>query len=410
MKIDVLTIFPRMFDSPFAESIIKRAMDCGALEFQAHDIREFALDKHKTTDDYPFGGGAGMVMKAEPLVTAAEAADSGHHKVLLTPSGRRADQALVKRLSKMDKLMLICGHYEGVDQRVNELVVDEEVSVGDFILSGGEIGAMALVDAVTRLLPGVLGNEDSAQEESFENNLLEYPHYTRPRVFRGLEVPQVLLSGDHGAIARWREERSLEKTAAVRPDMAGLCNVYTALVHYPVMDKKGSVVSTSITPVDLHDIARTSRTYGIKNYFLVSPNRKQNAFILEMLDFWHHGEGRQYNSNRSDALSVAKLAETVEEAVKIITEKEGSEPEIWVTSAQPHASAVSYETARARLRQEPEKPVLILFGTGWGLADTLMEKADLRLAPVNGGSDSFNHLSVRSAAAIMLDRLLGNGR
>ncbi len=410
MRMDVLTIFPAMFESPFGESIVKRAVDGGALTLHTHDIREYADDKHRTTDDYPFGGGAGMVMKPGPVVRAAESVYDGHHRILLTPSGKRADQRVVERLAAMDKLMFICGRYEGVDRRVSELVVDEELSVGDFVISGGEIAAMALIDAVTRLLPGVLGNSDSAADESFSADMLEYPQYTRPRVFRGLEVPEVLVSGNHGAIEEWRREKAREMTLHYRPDLVNGGPVYTALVHYPVVDKHGDRVSTSITPIDIHDIARTCRTYNVKNYFLVSPNPRQNSFVMDMLGFWNGGAGKDYNSNRSEALASVRLVETIEEAREVISEREGDEPEIWVTSARYDVSCISYEKARERLRSQPEKPVLILFGTGWGLDESVLEKACVRLAPVKAAGNGFNHLSVRSAAAIMLDRLLGNGR
>lgn len=219
MKIDILTLFPAMFAGPFEESIISRARQRGLLDIKLWNIRDYALDKHQQVDDYPYGGGAGMVMKADVLCRAINAVRCpGAHLVYLSPQGSRLVQSTVVRLAEKSHLILLCGHYEGIDERVmNE--VDEELSIGDYVLSGGELAAMVVVDAVTRLIPGVLGDETSAQEESFAEGLLEYPHYTRPKTFQGMEVPEVLLSGHHENIRRWRKKLSLERTLVKRPDL-----------------------------------------------------------------------------------------------------------------------------------------------------------------------------------------------
>ncbi len=222
MKVDILTLFPSMFDGPFSESIIKRAVEKGLLETRFHNIRDFAVDKHRTTDDYPYGGGAGMVMKVEPLaacIDAVKAACPNAKVILTTPRGRPFDQHVARELSEEDALVIVCGRYEGVDERIRELFVDYEISIGDFVLTGGELAAMVIVDAVTRLIPGVLGGEDSAALDSFSDGLLEYPQYTRPPEFRGLSVPDVLLSGNHAEISRWRRRQSLKKTLEMRPDL-----------------------------------------------------------------------------------------------------------------------------------------------------------------------------------------------
>jgi tRNA (guanine37-N1)-methyltransferase len=222
MKIDILTLFPPMFDGPFSESIIKRAVGKGLLEICLHNIRDYAVDKHKTADDYPYGGGAGMVMKVEPLAACIEAVKpvGRNAKVILTtPRGRPFNQQTARELSEEDALVIVCGRYEGVDERIKELFVDYEISIGDYVLTGGELAAMVIVDSVTRLIPGVLGSEDSVVVDSFTDELLEYPQYTRPPEFRGLTVPQVLLSGNHGEIARWRRCQSLKKTFETRPDL-----------------------------------------------------------------------------------------------------------------------------------------------------------------------------------------------
>jgi len=223
MRIDILTIFPGMFRGPFEESIVKRAVEKGLVQIFLHDIRDYASDKHRTVDDYPFGGGQGMLMKPEPLFAAVEdvqgQAPERGPVVLLTPQGRLFDQEVAVELARQERLILICGHYEGVDARVHEHLATDEVSIGDYVLSGGELAAMLVVDAVVRQIPGALGSPLSTADDSFAQGLLEYPQYTRPADFRGMKVPEVLLSGNHGEIARWRHQQSLLRTAQRRPDL-----------------------------------------------------------------------------------------------------------------------------------------------------------------------------------------------
>ena len=223
MRIDILTIFPGMFRGPFEESIVKRAVEKELVQIFLHDIRDYASDKHRTVDDYPFGGGQGMLMKPEPLFAAVEdvqgqAAERGPI-VFLTPQGRLFDQKVAVELASHDRLILICGHYEGVDARVHEHLATDEISIGDYVLSGGELAVMVVVDAVVRQIPGVLGSPLSSADDSFTEDLLEYPQYTRPADFRGMNVPEVLLSGNHGEIALWRRQQSLLRTARRRPDL-----------------------------------------------------------------------------------------------------------------------------------------------------------------------------------------------
>jgi len=223
MRFDILTLFPGMFTGPLDESILKRARDEGLIEVALHDLRTWATDRHRTVDDYPFGGGAGMVMKPEPLFAAVEAIRALDPRpatvVLLTPQGRRFDRALVGDLAPRERLLLICGRYEGFDERVREHLADIEVSVADVVVSGGELPALLLLDAVSRQVPGVLGSEASLDEESFEGSLLEYPQYTRPAEFRGWAAPPVLLSGHHADVARWRRQQRLLRTRARRPEL-----------------------------------------------------------------------------------------------------------------------------------------------------------------------------------------------
>ena len=225
LQFDIITIFPNVFVPILNESIIKRAKGKGLVKINLHNLRDFSLDKHKKVDDRPFGGGPGMLMRPEPIFRSVASIKLEAKKnklrskvILLSPQGKKLNQALARKLSKENNLVLICGHYEGIDERVRE-IVDEEISIGDYVLTGGELPAMVLVDSVTRLIPGVLGDKESLSQESFENNLLEYPHYTRPAVYKKMKVPEVLTSGNHVKIAEWRKKKAILKTKEKRPDL-----------------------------------------------------------------------------------------------------------------------------------------------------------------------------------------------
>jgi len=223
MHLHVVTLFPELFASVLETSMLKKGQERGALQFSLHNIRDYATDKHRVTDDTPYGGGQGMVLKPEPVIAAMEAIESGAQRprrVLLCPHGALLTQARAQALAAEDAVVLVCGRYEGIDERVRELgLVDEEVSIGDFVLSGGEVAALVLVEALSRRVPGVVGKSESVERESFVRDRLDYPHYTRPREFRGLAVPEVLLSGNHAAIESWRRARALERTRSRRPDL-----------------------------------------------------------------------------------------------------------------------------------------------------------------------------------------------
>ncbi|MBI2854398.1 MAG: tRNA (guanosine(37)-N1)-methyltransferase TrmD [Chloroflexi bacterium] len=229
MRIDIMTLFPEMFSGVFCQSIIGRAVGRGLVDIRVHDFREYAHDKHHTVDDYPYGGGAGMVLKPEPLFESVEAVlenvegqrvgPVNHRIVLLTPQGQPFTQGIARGLSTCDEVVLICGHYEGVDERVRQHLITNEISIGDYVLTGGELPAMVVTDAICRLIPGVLGASEAAADDSFSNGLLQFPQYTRPPMYRGWSVPEVLLSGNHAEIARWRKEESLKRTRERRPEL-----------------------------------------------------------------------------------------------------------------------------------------------------------------------------------------------
>ena len=224
MKISVMTLFPEIFESYLGESIMKRAIDKDILDVDLYNIRDFSENKHKKVDDYPFGGGAGMVMTPQPIYSTYKKIleDNNIEKarvIYLSPKGKTFDQKMAKSLAKEDNIVFLCGHYEGIDQRIIDLIVTDEISIGDYVLTGGELPALILIDSISRLIPGVLSQNESFEEESFKDNLLEYPHYTRPREFMGMKVPDVLLSGNHKKIEQWRYDESIKITKKRRPDL-----------------------------------------------------------------------------------------------------------------------------------------------------------------------------------------------
>jgi len=220
LHIDILTLFPRMLDGFLAESILGKGVEAGLLSIQVHDLRDWATDKHKRADDRPFGGGAGMVLKPEPVFAAIEQLQKpGCRRIYLTPDGVPLSPALAEELSRQQHLILLSGHYEGIDQRIRDCLVDQEISIGDYVLTNGTLAAAVVIDAAARFIPGVLGEEKSLTSESFTRNLLDFPNYTRPAVYRGMSVPEVLLQGNHGEIEKWRHAQQLEKTRKIRPDL-----------------------------------------------------------------------------------------------------------------------------------------------------------------------------------------------
>ena len=421
LRFTVITIFPQMLDSALGHSILRKAQEKGLIEVDMVDLRNFTTDRHHITDDYPYGGGQGMVMKPEPLVAAIEnirSTRTGARVILLTPRGRVFSQRDAQRLVQKNELVLICGHYEGIDERVKNFV-DEEISIGDYTLSGGEPAANVIIDAVSRLVSGVLGNEDSAADESFVDGLLEYPQYTRPEDFRGMKVPQVLISGDHQRIESWRREKSVEITRERRPDLlAGAtvsmaekarateikASVYVALLHYPVYDKNGQIVTTAVTNMDIHDIARSGCTYGLSGFFVVTPVKALQKLALKIIEHWEIGYGSEYNATRKEALALVRICDTLDDAIIVIERETGLKPTLVATSARATGNRTSFEALRDMVNKEA-RPILILFGTGWGLTETILLQSDFVLEAI-AGRKGYNHLSVRSAAAIILDRLL----
>lgn len=428
MKFDILTIFPEFFESPFSFGIFKKAREKKLIEINTHDFRNFTVDKHRTVDDAPYGGGGGMLMKPEPIGRAIEQVKSGEARslvILTTPGGEPFTDETARELAEYEQLVVICGRYEGIDDRVRDIYVDREISIGDYVLSGGEYAASVIVDSVSRFIPGVLGNVLSPEEESFKEGLLEYPQYTRPESYKGKKIPEVLLSGNHREIAEWRKKESIRKTYLRRPDLLDRARLtlgdmnyikdlkktnppffraYIALIHYPVYNNRLTIINTAFTNLDIHDISRAGTTYGIRKYYLVQPNREQQKLAERVLKHWTDGEGPSFNKSRADALEFVEIKDSLEDAVTDIERIEGQKPRIVVTDARSRNNMIGYRELRERMMKRESEPYLILFGTGWGLAEEILEGADYTLKPVSGYT-GYNHLSVRSAAAIILDRL-----
>jgi tRNA (guanine37-N1)-methyltransferase len=474
MRFTVVTILPELIEPALTAGVVGRAREAGVITVDTVNPRDFTTDRHRTVDDTPYGGGPGMVMKAEPLLAAIAqasarphdgAADPHAHRILLTPAGTPLTQARVRALAALPHLILVCGRYEGIDERVIELAIDEELSIGDYVLSGGELGALVVIDAVSRFVPGVLGEATSVDDESHSAGLLEYPQYTRPlklvvaasapespavgtvtseiaapgtSASSGSEppvaepaavatpvtrdVPAILLSGNHAAIASWRRGQAIERTAGRRPDLLARfvptaadrkllppplrARTHLALVHHPVVDRTGAVITTALTNFDIHDLARSSLTYGLAGYHIVTPITSQRDKAAHIARLWIEDAQGEH---RARALALVRTAESIAAVIDELTAAHGIAPLVVATSARHDSFAAVPRRSPSDLRAEASTnpaPVLILLGTGWGLAEALIPSVSRMLTPIDGAS-AWNHLSVRSAGAVLLDRLFG---
>ncbi len=427
MKYEIITIFPEFFDSVFSCGILSKAREKGLVEINIRNLRDFTEDKHRAVDDKPYGGGEGMVFMPEPLGRAIEASKKGTEKtvvLLASAQGRPFSDRMARELRDFEKIVIVCGRYEGVDERVNELHIDMEVSIGDYIVSGGEYAAAVIADSVSRLIPGVVGNSASTENESLSDGLLSHLQYTRPETYRGVSVPGVLLSGNHEKIEQWRRRGRIENTFRKRPDIldrsslskeetTGLCElqkkeapdygVYVALLHYPVYNRKFEKVASAFTNLDIHDIARACRTYGVRKFFLVNPVAEQRELAGRVLKHWTEGAGAEFNSTRRDAMGLVEIMTGLDEVESEIEKLERIKPEVIATDARFDTDMIGYDELREKI-MTGHRPHLLLLGTGWGLAREVIDGADHILKPVRGYGD-YNHLSVRSAAAAIMDRL-----
>jgi len=465
MKFTVVTILPELIEPALAAGVVGRAREAGVIAVDTVNPRDFTTDRHRTVDDTPYGGGPGMVMKVEPLLAAIEQAAGGSvaapggspagpgpregagsgpgvpgpaegaggsygagraHRILVTPAGTPLTQARVRELAALSHVVLVCGRYEGIDERVIEAAIDEQLSIGDYVLSGGELAALVMIDAIARYVPGVLGEASSVDDESHSAGLLEYPQYTRPLALAGAAeervVPAILTSGNHAAIAAWRRRQAIERTALRRPDLFARfrptaadrkllppplhARTHLALVHHPVVDRTGAVITTALTNFDIHDLARSSLTYGLAGYHIVTPITSQRDKAAHIAKLWIDDAQGEH---RARALALVRTAASIEAVIAELAAAHGIAPVVVATSARADSFAAIPRRSPSALHAEASvnpAPLLILLGTGWGLAEALIPSVSRMLAPIEGASD-WNHLSVRSAGAVVLDRLFG---
>lgn len=347
-------------------------------------------------------------------------------KIFFSPQGEKLDQRalmqLTQKIRACGNLLLVAARYEGMDARVEQEYADATISIGDFVLMGGDLPAMMLLEGMLRLIPGVIGKEESVREDSFTGPFLDYPEYTEPVEWHGNKVPDIVRSGNHGAIAQWRQEQAAQKTVlnhfawmrtqpmTVKQKKLASSYIpshYFALLHADVLvGSQKTPGVTSVTSLDIHDIARSSATYGIKQFFIVTPLADQKKIVQTLLNFWQKGVGVEYNPSRHEAVKAVQIQDTLDNAIAEITQKEGVAPLLIATSAQKHAHERPISFWDQGVVWQQKRPILFIFGTGQGLTEEIIQRSDFLLNPVEGLS-GFNHLSVRSAAAIVLDRWLG---
>lgn len=428
MRFHLVTLFPEFFDSPLQTALMGRAREQGLVSFSFHDPRSFSQNKHRHVDDRPYGGGPGMVMQGEPVAAALRSIEQPGRILLLSPGGRPLTQGWARELARERDITLVCGRYEGLDARLEQFFPLEPVSVGEAVLNGGETAALAVLEAVARLVPGFMGKEESSEEESFSHGLLEYPHYTRPERLEGLSVPSVLLGGDHAAIARWRRIEALRATLTMRPDLLEnaplnaddarllaemprksiACNLSFCLLHYPVMLDAKKSGTASLTNLDIHDISRISRSYAMGSFYVATPLEDQRRLLEDILRHWTTGAGSRNKPDRAQALGRVHPVPSLEAAIEHLGRTSGQEVRLVASSATwPEGKQLLPPAPPATVRQWcREGPVLLCLGTAQGLAPEVLERCHARIRPLR--FLGYNHLSVRSAAAILADRILGD--
>jgi len=427
MRISIVTLFPSLYDPFLNTSLVHRAIEAGHVAFSVENLFNYCAPKERI-DSPTFGHSAGMLIKPEVIQKAIEQQEAVHgssHKIFFSPHGKKLDQALLKKLVKnfQDKkhIMLLPARYEGMDARVEDCYADELISIGDYVLMGGDLPAMVLIEGLLRLIPGVIGKQESVEEESFSGPFVDHPEFTAPVEWKGCQVPEVIRSGNHAEIVAWRRKAAAGRTVfhhfewlrshVIKKEDIALASSFTPhhyviLMHSQVMLEQGREGTSSVTSLDIHDIARSAATYGIKKYFIVTPLADQQKIVRKLLEFWQTEVGAEYNPQRFEALKSVMLVSTIDEAMHEIEQQEAKKPLLIATSAKQHENVPSITYFDQEKVWEPRRPVVFIFGTARGLAPSLIEKCDFLLGPLKGFS-TFNHLSVRSAAAIIFDRWFG---
>jgi len=436
----IITAFPSLYAEFFSISLVRLAQERGLIKFNMIKFSDQCQPK-EPIDEPTVGPGPGMILKPSVVASAIEKAQQSHgrgYTIFFTPQGKVLDQQLLVSIAanvcsaehsneveasveKDSHIVLVCSRYEGCDTRVENFYADLRLSLGDYVLMGGDLPAQVFLEGFLRLIPGIVGNKESVIQDSFGAELLDHDEFGLPVEWQGFLVPEILRSGDHGKIKKWREDNALSKTILRRFDWFRknvsseslikqaynkIPSHYVALMHGEVLVKSGEVGTTSVTSIDLHDIARTSQSYGIEQFFAVTPLVDQTEIVKTFMEFWSSEAGNKFNSTRSRSTSCLVLAKTFDEVCAQITEKEGCEPLVITTSARAVSGLQAIDFYDQEVVWSQNRPVLFVFGTGQGLAPSILERGDYLLPPVRGMTN-YNHLSVRSAVAIILDRWMG---
>ena len=427
MIFNVLTVFRELYMSPLKYGIVSKAIKTKKIKINLYSYGDFLKEKERI-DDSQYGGDSGMVITYDKASRAIDKIKENNPEttiVFLSPKGKLLNNKLAIELSKKRNITLVSGRYEGFDQRLIDNYADLELSIGDYILSGGDISALAVIDSVSRMIDGVVGKRESVIKETFQNSLLKNSVYTRPVSFKKNRVPKVLSSGNHKKINEFNRSSSLNLTLNRREDLLEKANIniqerdelkkikvknnnsniYLALVHYPIQNKKGEIIKTSLTNLDIQDIARSCKTYGIKKYYITHPVKEQRKLAESVINYWEDSEINRTENTKHDAIKLIEVTKSIKDAIKSIRLIHNKKPKIVATDARIMHNMVNYPELKETIELE-DSPFLILFGTGWGLTKEVLQNADYILKPV-GGYDNYNHLSVRSAVAIILDRLFG---
>ena len=427
MDISVITVFPNLYTEFFQTSLLKRAREQIKINFNVRAFSSFCAPKEHI-DGPAAGHGSGMVIRpgvVQEAVESQEALYGKAFKVFLTPQGKKFDQRVARQLATQlassNHVMFFSGRYEGIDQRAHEAYADLELSLGDFVLMGGDLPVMVMIESLLRYVPGVIGQAESVEKDSFSGPFVDYPTYTAPAIWQDRSIPEVLLNGNHAAAEAWRRSTAIKKSviyhfdwvrrhAAEETDIKDIARTipphYCVLMHSDVLVQKTVVGNSSVTSIDIHDIARSAKTYGIAKYFVVTALIDQQKIVRKILEFWDDA-GIEYNKTRADAVANVELKGSLDEVIAAIEQVHGKRPLLLATSARSSETKVSrigYDDQAIVWGQE--RPVVLVFGTASGLSPDLIDRCDYLLPPLEGFS-KYNHLSVRSAAAVVFDRWIG---
>lgn len=428
MNISIITLFPDLYVPFLNTSLLKKAHEKNLVSINTTNLFGYCNPKQRV-DGPTYGPGAGVALRPDIIEKAIEDNENkfgNAYKIFFSPSGRKLDQNLLldisKKVNETKHMMLLPSRYEGMDYRVEEYYADEIISIGDYVLMGGDLPAMVFLEGILRLLPGIVGKKESVEQDSFSGAFVDYPQYTEPLVWKGYEVPEILRSGDHKKIKDWRENQAVKKTVEshfqwlrtnvqtkedIEKATQYIPDHYAVIMHDQVMLPGGIVGTSSVTSLDIHDIGRSARTFGIKKYFIVTPLLDQQKIVKKLMEFWQTSVGIEYNKHRHEALNKIVLCSNLDEVIEFIKKENENLPILIATKAKADENLekrITYFDQEKVFKQK--KPIVFIFGTARGLSNDLLDKCDYIIEPIEGFSN-FNHLSVRSAAAIIFDRWIG---